>query len=171
MKTAFMFLMLFSLNASAETYLAPAIGILATPLSSGQPGTESTTTLGLEGMYIYDLYMGGLQYSHYSGVNEGSDLIGVKSKFDQLAVQLGIKFIHSEIAPYFLLGAGPIFQSVTTKIMGAEETFTSTVFGYNVGVGLLVQFSKNWAGDIAIHYYPQNILNGINYMLSVGYYL
>jgi opacity protein-like surface antigen len=167
---AFIFVsMFYCLSAQAEFFAAPTFGVMNVSKSSGEPGFDSQSVLGVQGFYLKQHLMLGLKYDHVSSpAEEGA--IQVKSSKDFLTFQVGARVLLGNITPYGVLGGGPVIQTIQTQTNFESEKNSSVVFAYKFGLGLWAQFADHWALDASASYYPQSFLSGFSYIFSVGYF-
>lgn len=166
----FFFISMFqSLSARAEFFAAPTFGVMNISKSSGEPGFESQSVLGVQGFYLKQHLMLGLKYDHTSSPAE-EGVIQVKSSRDFLTFQVGARVLLGNITPYGVLGGGPVIQTVQTQTNFESEKNSSVVFAYKFGLGLWAQFTDHWTFDASASYYPQSFLSGFSYIFSLGYF-
>lgn len=171
----FLFFTLLSFNifAASSVYISPlSVGVMNTFRSSGEPGSDSTLTVGGEVMLEKNQALFGLRYDHIEKSWEGDAVMGVRNKMDLLLLEVGYKFLTAgSVSPYIFTGGGAFFQTVYSRMLGNEEANSTIMFGYKVGLGLLVDLTNNWNANLAVHYYPQSFVNSFNYVLSAGFVL
>jgi hypothetical protein len=171
MKYIFIFFLFYSSLAFSENaiYVGPTVGSTSYNPSSGE-SAQSAVTYGAEAFYIYNKWIGGLNYSNYNLGVSGTGSVNVSQTNQWFEGQIKYKILDEVVSPFVFLGGGVLVQNITTQVLGDSESVQGNFFVKDIGVGLVTRFNEYLGLNFSAKYYQYSNTNGFNVALSLGYF-
>jgi hypothetical protein len=155
---------------SLEYYVAPLLGSTSTSNSNGSKNRDMHFTYGGEADIFYSHFGLDLKASDFSSGKTGNESVSVSEEDLWLGTDLKFKFLTEGVSPYISIGAGEIFETVQTSVLGQNEKMSGSDFIGSVGAGLFTHFSQYFGLDISGKYFQYSNISGFSYCLSFGFY-
>ncbi len=172
MKVLFFIFLLSATTVRAEPslFVGPLLGGTSYSTSDGGLNRDSQTSFGGQAMYILDHWMGGLSYSAYSVGETGGPSLNVSQQNQDIEAGIKFRLLKEDFSPFVGMGAGAIFQTITTNLYDTSEVNTGDFFIKDVGGGILWRFMRNFGASIEADYYQYSNVTGFKYYITLGYF-
>lgn len=151
-------------------FIGPLAGATTYSTSSGSTNRDTQFSYGMENIFVHDQWAGGLVYQYFSPGMEGSQTINVTQSNHWLAAEGKYRLWNENFSPYVAVGAGAVFQTVYTTVMGASDKIQGTFFVQDLGIGILGKIADDFGVSLSAKYYQFSNINGFNYFISVGFF-
>jgi len=158
------------LSRADSLYVGPIFGGTSYTDATGQMGRQSQTSYGLENFVIHDHWSVGLSYIYFAPGEDGTDSINVDQSDHWLSVQGRYRFWNEDFSPYVSVGAGGIYQFVSTTVMNYTERTNGLFFINDFGIGLMGRISGQFGANVSAKYYQFSNVNGFDYYISIGFF-
>ena len=130
---------------------------------------DQALNLGLEYIRYLKAWGFGLSYD-YSAKNTGEGIVQVNQTNHWLAADARYRFNYeNSVSPYLLLGYGPFFQVIETKIYNVSQTDTGLSWGLNFGGGVNLQVTGPLSLDLKLKFFRYSVVSGVEYLAGLQY--
>jgi hypothetical protein len=154
-----------------DLYAGPQFGVTSYSLSTGEKDRESQYSYGADVMAFKGPWGLGTHFSYLSYPQDGNTVVNVQESDFMATLEGKYRVLLSPaFNPYVTLGAGPLYKTINTSVMGASEKNTDFYLVQDIGLGVMGEIVKDFGYNLSLKYYQYSNVSGFNYALSLGYY-
>ncbi|MDZ4676132.1 MAG: outer membrane beta-barrel protein [Oligoflexia bacterium] len=156
---------------AADFYLGPQFGKTSYTPPTGEKDRVSEYSYGGDVMAFKGPYGAGFHLSYLPYPTDGNATVSVQQSDLLMTLEAKYRYeFNNHINPYVTFGAGSLYKTVKSSVMGMSEKSSDFYFVQDIGLGIMGVLFKDFGYNAAVKYYQYSNVDGYNYTLSLGYF-